>query len=305
LSSAPPPLSELRARCRAADTREDRRRLLRDLRGDGRSGALAIAALLARRARAERAEARRLARLFALRGRLIAAGARLIAGVDEVGMGPLAGPVVAAAVILPERPELDGLDDSKRLTREQRERLAERIHAQALAVGLGIVEADEIDVLNIYRAGLEAMRRAVAALAAPPDHVLVDARTIPDLACAQTAIAGGDALDGSIAAASIVAKVARDAIMRRLDESHPGFGLARHMGYATRQHLDALRRLGPSPIHRRSFAPVTDLLDPQARMARAQRAEGERSSSDGRMARAQRAEGERSRRRGPSRAVPE
>ena len=186
--------------------------------------------------------------LFALRARLLAAGARCVAGVDEVGMGPLAGPVLAAAVILPERPSLPGLDDSKRLSRAARERIAARIHEQALAVGLGIVEPGEIDRLNIYRAGLEAMRRAVLALARAPDHVLVDARTIPGLACAQTAIVGGDALDGSIAAASIVAKVARDAIMRRLDERHPGWGLAQHMGYPTPQHLAALR--APRPLAR-------------------------------------------------------
>jgi ribonuclease HII len=194
--------------------------------------------------------------LFALRARLLAAGTRCVAGVDEVGMGPLAGPVLAAAVIFEAAPELPGLDDSKRLTRAAREQLALRIHEQALAVGFGCVEPDDIDRWNIYRAGLEAMRRAVLALVREPDHVLVDARTIPGIACAQTAIAGGDARDGSIAAASIVAKVARDAIMCRLDERHPGWGLATHMGYATPQHLAALRRLGPSPVHRRSFAPV-------------------------------------------------
>jgi ribonuclease HII len=209
-----------------------------------------------RRRRAERAEARRLAALFELRARLRAAGARCVAGVDEVGMGPLAGPVVAAAVVLPERPDLPGLDDSKRLGRAARERLDACIQAQALAVGLGIVEPADVDRWNILRAGLEAMRRAVLGLVLAPDHVLVDARTIPDLACAQTPIVGGDALDGSIAAASIVAKVARDAIMRRLDERHPGWGFAQHKGYATRDHLEALRRLGPSPVHRRSFGPV-------------------------------------------------
>ena len=183
-----------------------------------------------------------------------------MAGVDEVGMGPLAGPVVAAAVVLPETASLPGLNDSKRLSAAARERLAARIHEQALGVGLGIVEPEDVDRRGIYRAGLEAMRRAVLALPHAPDHVLVDARTIPDLACAQTPIVGGDALDGSIAAASIVAKVARDAIMRRLDERYPGWGLARHMGYPTPQHFAALRRLGPSPVHRRSFAPVARAL---------------------------------------------
>ncbi len=249
-------LAELRARCLASDGAEERERWLAALRQDARRGARALAETLERRARAERVEQARLDGLFGLRARLMTRGAGCVAGVDEVGMGPLAGPVLAAAVILGERPELPGLDDSKRLSRAARERIAARIHEQALAWGIGIVEPGEIDRTNIYRAGLEAMRRAVLALARAPDHVLVDARTIPGLACAQTAIVGGDALDGSIAAASIVAKVARDAIMRRLDERHPGWGFAQHMGYPTPQHLAALARLGPSPVHRLSFAPV-------------------------------------------------
>src|SRR5690606_14347445 len=168
-----------------------------------------------------------------------------VAGVDEVGMGPLAGPVVAAAVVLPDRVELPGLDDSKRLLRGERERLAAAIRGQALAIAIGEVWPAELDRLNVYRAGLEAMRRAVAALAPAPEHLLVDARTVPGTAVPQTPIVQGDARDGSIAAASIVAKVHRDAIMRRLEDEHPGYGFARHMGYATREHLAALRRLGP------------------------------------------------------------
>jgi ribonuclease HII len=199
------------------------------------------------------------ARLFALRRRLAREGATLVAGVDEVGVGPLAGPVVAAAVILGPRVALPGLDDSKQLPRAVRERLDAAIRDQALAIGVGEVWPPELDRLNVYRAALEAMRRAVLALATPPDHVLVDARTIPDIAAPQTAIVGGDARDGSIAAASIVAKVHRDAIMCRLEGDHPGYGFARHMGYATREHLRALRRLGPSPLHRRSFAPCSQL----------------------------------------------
>jgi ribonuclease HII len=127
-------------------------------------------------------------------------------------------------------------------------------------VGLGEVCRDEIDRVNIFRAGLEAMRRAVWALGVPPDHVLVDARTIPGIRAPQTALIRGDSLDGSIAAASIVAKVHRDELMRRLGERYPGYGFARHKGYATREHLNALRRLGPSPAHRRSFAPVAGTL---------------------------------------------
>lgn len=253
-------LAELRARCSQVEGAAPRGRLLAALRRDARRGARALAGALARRVSAERKETRRQVALFALRERLFAAGARWVAGVDEVGMGPLAGPVVAAAVILPANVSLPGLDDSKRLVQEARERLAACIREQALGVGLGIVEPEDIDRLNIYRAGLEAMRRAVLVLGLAPDHVLVDARTIPDLAFPQTRIVDGDAVDGSIAAASIVAKVARDAIMRHLDEQHPGWGLARHMGYATPQHLAALRQLGPSPVHRRSFAPVARAL---------------------------------------------
>jgi len=179
-----------------------------------------------------------------------------VAGVDEVGMGPLAGPVVAAAVVLPRRPELPGLDDSKRLAASVRERLAEAIRRHALGVGVAEVWPPLIDRLNVYRAGLLAMTRAVRALPEAPDFVLVDARTLPDLALPQRALVRGDARDASIAAASIVAKVHRDAIMRRLDRRFPAYGFCRHMGYPTPEHLDALHRVGPSPVHRRSFAPV-------------------------------------------------
>ena len=232
------------------------RRLMAALRSDPRRGARALAEAHDRRARERRAEARRLAALFRRRRALLRGGARFVAGVDEVGMGPLAGPVVAAAVVLPERVDLPGLDDSKRLCAAARERLAVAIRGQAVSVALGEVSPDEIDRLNIYRAGLEAMRRAACGLAVEPDHLLVDARTIPGVEVAQTALVGGDAIDGSIAAASIVAKVYRDALMRRLHERYPGYGFADHAGYATPRHLDALRRLGPCPVHRRSFAPV-------------------------------------------------
>ena len=191
-----------------------------------------------------------------LRADLRAAGCRLVAGVDEVGMGPLAGPVVAGAVVLPDEVDLPGLDDSKKLSRVTRERLDVAIREQALAVAVAEVSPEEVDRLNVYHAGLTAMRRAVEALDARPDHLLVDARTIPGIGVPQTGIVGGDALDASIAAASVVAKVYRDATMQRLDTQHPGYGFARHKGYPTAQHLLALKRLGPSPVHRRSFAPV-------------------------------------------------
>jgi ribonuclease HII len=183
------------------------------------------------------------------------AGCVRVAGVDEVGMGPLAGPVVAAAVVFAPGRALSGVADSKQLTRLARERMAAKIRARAIGVGLGIVEPEEIDRLNIYQAGLRAMRLALDALPLDPDHVVVDARHIPGLAVPQTRYGHGDAFVYSIAAASIVAKVHRDALMHQLDAQYPQYGFRRHVGYATREHLAALRRYGPSPLHRRSFAP--------------------------------------------------
>jgi ribonuclease HII len=183
-------------------------------------------------------------------------GIRHVAGVDEVGMGPLAGPVVAAAVAFPPGTRLDGVADSKVLTAAARERLDVEIRRRAIGVGVAVVEPDEIDRINIYRAGLAACRRAIEALPFVPGFVLVDGREIPDLAVPQSAYPKGDAFVCSIAAASIVAKVYRDALMCELDGRYPGYGFARHMGYSTRAHFAAIRELGPSPIHRRSFAPV-------------------------------------------------
>jgi len=183
-------------------------------------------------------------------------------GVDEVGRGPLAGPVVAAAVILdPARP-IAGLADSKKLTARRREALAAEIRDKSLAWSLGRAEVAEIDTLNILHASLLAMRRAVEGLAMVPAEALVDGNRIPPgLACAARAIVGGDASEPAISAASIIAKVARDAEMVALDAQYPGYGLASHKGYPTRAHLDALQLLGVSPIHRRSFAPVRRCLE--------------------------------------------
>ena len=252
-------LAALRARARQLRDPAALRRFAERLDRDGRAGALALAESCRRRARAVAREKRRMTQLFALRRELRGAGARCIAGVDEVGMGPLAGPVVAAAVVLPDAARLDGLDDSKRLRASARARLAAEIRTQAESFAIAEVWPEEIDTLNIYRAGLEAMRRAVLALGVAPDHVLVDARTIPAIDVPQTALVGGDGRDASIAAASVVAKVHRDAIMQRLDGDFPGYGFARHKGYPTADHLAALRRRGPTPVHRRSFAPVSQL----------------------------------------------
>jgi ribonuclease HII len=171
-------------------------------------------------------------------------------------MGPLAGPVVAAAVVFPPGFKLDGICDSKVLRATVREQLAVEIQRRAVSVGVAVVEPDEIDRLNIYQAGLRALRGAVEALTVVPGFVLVDGREIPGLAMPQSAYPKGDSFVCSIAAGSIVAKVHRDAIMRELDGRYPGYGFARHMGYSTAAHFAAIREFGPSPVHRRSFAPV-------------------------------------------------
>ncbi len=188
-------------------------------------------------------------------------GVQLIAGVDEAGIGPLAGPVVAAAVILPRGYRLRGLNDSKKIGSEKkREDLAACIRRDAIAWALGRAEVREIDLYNIYHAGLLAMRRAVDALPFPPDHLLVDARRIPACAIPQQGIIHGDALSASIAAASIIAKTNRDAQMRELDSLYPGYGFASHKGYPTAEHLRILKQRGVLPVHRRTFAPVRALL---------------------------------------------
>lgn len=179
-----------------------------------------------------------------------------VAGVDEVGRGPLAGPVVAAAVILdPARP-IAGLTDSKRLSARRRIELAAQVNAEALAVAVAHVECDEIDALNILQATMTAMTRAVAALEPQPAHVLIDGNRCPELAMPARAVVGGDGLEPAISAASIIAKVERDRAMIAHEDGYPGYGFARHKGYGTREHLDALTRLGPCAIHRHSFAPV-------------------------------------------------
>jgi len=200
----------------------------------------------------ERAE-RRLATLLTRERELWASGLERIAGVDEAGVGPLAGPVVAAAVIFPTGCGLPGVDDSKKLTPERRARLALAIRESAVAFAVAIVEPDEIDRINVYQATLAAMGRAVDGLPVRPQHVLVDARCIPGCNLPQEAIIRGDAHCHAIAAASILAKTTRDALMRRYDDEFPGYGFADHKGYPTESHRDAIRRLGPCAIHRLSF----------------------------------------------------
>lgn len=207
----------------------------------------------AKRARSLRL-GRRLRALLTRERELWATGISRIAGVDEAGVGPLAGPVVAAAVVFPPGVGLKGVDDSKRLAPVEREALAEVIRATAAAFAVAHADPGEIDRVNIYHASLGAMRRALLALPEPPDYVLVDGRRIPSIEIPQDAIVQGDARCHAIAAASILAKTWRDALMREYDARYPGYGFASHKGYATAEHREAIRRLGPCPLHRRSFA---------------------------------------------------
>jgi ribonuclease HII len=187
-------------------------------------------------------------------------GLAAIAGVDEAGVGPMAGPVVAAAVIFEPETFIKGVHDSKQLTPEQREELFPLISAKAITVGVGVAGHAEVDELNIYWASMLASERALAALTQRPDHVLVDGRLIPNLKLPQTKIVGGDRKSFCIAAASIIAKVTRDRMMAVLHDEHPHFGWLTNKGYGTPEHLFALSQFGPTTHHRRSFAPVHNIL---------------------------------------------
>ena len=184
----------------------------------------------------------------------------LVCGVDEAGRGPLAGPVVAAAVILDPANPVEGLNDSKKLSAKRRELLAIEIRAKALAWSVAEATVEEIDAINILQASMLAMRRAVEGLVVKPVRALIDGNRCPALACKAEAIVGGDGKMESIAAASILAKTTRDAGMRELHVAYPHYGFDRHMGYPTAFHLQALRDYGASPVHRRSFAPVAQLV---------------------------------------------
>jgi ribonuclease HII len=227
---------------------------------DPRAGARAVHRAVVRRRRENRVEGQRLRRLLRYETELWERGLTLVAGADEAGMAPLAGPVVAGACILPRDYRPRGIDDSKQLDAAERERLAADIQRHALCWAVARAEVEEVDRLNIYWAGILALERAVRALARRPEHLLVDARTLRGLDLPQQGIVHGDALSLTIAAASILAKTARDALMEELDARHPGYGFARHKGYPTPEHLAALGQLGPCPIHRRSFAPVREAL---------------------------------------------
>ena len=226
------------------------------LRADPRPSARALVARIERRRHANRAEGQRLRHMLHFERELWQRDITRVAGIDEAGMSPLAGPVAAAAVVLPVGWRAPHVNDSKQLDPEQRTALAELIRREARAFAVAFVEPDEIDRINIYWAGILAMRRAVEALGLEPEHLLIDGRRLRELPIAQTRIVKGDELSLSIAAASILAKTARDARMLAYDTEYPAYGFARHKGYPVRQHLAALNEHGPCPIHRRSFAPV-------------------------------------------------
>lgn len=227
---------------------------------DLRPGSKAILDAIARRRFAQRSEGQRIRKLLRYETALWKDGVQFIAGVDEAGMSPLAGPVSAAAVIFAPGARIADIDDSKKLDAATRERLAIEIKSTAIAWSVGFAEVEEIDRINIYWAGLLAMRRAVEGLVTQPEHILIDARKIRDLAIPQQPIVKGDAKSLTIAAASILAKTARDGLMTKLDADYPGYGFSKHKGYPVREHLAALSTLGASPVHRRSFAPVRTVL---------------------------------------------
>jgi ribonuclease HII len=230
------------------------------LKADPRAGAKAILRAVAQRRFENRSEGQRLRKMLRYETALWATGVLHVAGVDEAGMSPLAGPVSAAAVIFAPGSRIPGVDDSKKLDADTRDRLAGEIREVAVAWSVGFAEVKEIDTLNIYWASLLAMRRAVNGLSTSPQHVLIDGRHVKELRMPQQRIVKGDCKSLTIAAASILAKTARDALMCKLCAQHPGYGFSKHKGYPVREHLAALERLGASPVHRRSFAPVRTVL---------------------------------------------
>jgi ribonuclease HII len=228
-------------------------RVLNRLQRDSRQGVQRVYEMLRKRFEKERGERVRLDAMRHFETVLWKSGIRDIAGVDEAGVAPLAGPVVAAAVMFPPGTDIPGVDDSKRLDPETRTALAELIRAKASGVAVGIASVEEIDTVNIYHASLLAMRRAVEGLPRAPQHVLVDARTVPGIPMPQNAFNKGDGINFTIAAASIIAKTVRDRMMEALDREYPGYGFAAHKGYPTPDHREALLKLGRSRVHRISF----------------------------------------------------
>jgi len=233
--------------------------ILTRLQRDKRQGVRNLYESLKKRFERDRDERQRLDAMRYFEKLLWKSGIRDIAGVDEAGVAPLAGPVVAAAVMFPPDTDIAGINDSKQLDAPTRAELAVEIRAKASGVSVGIGSVEEIDTINIYHASLLAMQRAVQGLPRAPQHVLVDARTVPGIQMPQNAFNKGDGLNFSIAAASIIAKTTRDAMMEALDREYPGYGFAGHKGYPVPEHKAAVRKLGPSPVHRMSFPVMHEL----------------------------------------------
>ena len=234
--------------------------LLAELEQDSRSGVIQAIAKRKREIQKRLDEDERLERMLAYEKECYARGIELIAGVDEVGRGPLAGPVVAAAVILPKGSKIPGLNDSKKIPKSKHKEIYEAVLQNAIAIGIGIKDNQVIDQVNIYEATKLAMMEAIGQLDLQPQHLLIDAMKL-DLPISQTSIIKGDANSLSIAAASIVAKVTRDQMMEEFDREYPGYDFAKNAGYGTANHLAGLHQLGVTPIHRRSFEPVKSMCE--------------------------------------------
>lgn len=230
------------------------------LKGDPRGGAQKLVRYCQGRLQELHKEQERVGRMFSYERQLWAMGYRLVAGIDEVGRGPLAGPVVAAAVILPGELFFPGIEESKRLSGKRRQEVYDQIREKAVSVGIGMVHPDGIDEANVVLATYKAMVKAVADLAEAPDYLLVDSLHVPNVTQLQAAIAGGDGQSCSIAAASIVAKVTRDQYMIDMDRLYPQYGFANHKGYGTLEHREALEKYGPCPIHRKAFGSVREIV---------------------------------------------
>ena len=234
--------------------------LLAELEQDSRSGVIQAIAKRKRELQKQVDEDLRLEKMLAYEKELYTQGIQLIAGVDEVGRGPLAGPVVAAAVILPEDCKISGLNDSKKIPKSKHKEIYEAVLQNAIAIGIGVKDNHVIDQVNIYEATKLAMMEAIGQLEPQPQHLLIDAMKL-DLPIPQTSIIKGDANSLSIAAASIVAKVTRDQMMEEFDREYPGYDFAQNAGYGTVKHLAGLDKLGVTPIHRRSFEPIKSMCE--------------------------------------------
>ena len=234
--------------------------LFEELIADGRAGVQAAISKRKRELQKQVEEDLRLEKMLAYEKELYAQGIQLIAGVDEVGRGPLAGPVVAAAVILPENCKIPGLNDSKKIPKSKHQAIYQAVLDQALSVGIGVKDNQVIDQVNIYEATKLAMLEAIQELDQQPQHLLIDAMKL-DLPISQTSIIKGDANSLSIAAASIVAKVTRDQMMAAYDQEYPGYDFAQNAGYGTTKHLEGLEKYGVTPIHRRSFEPIKSMTN--------------------------------------------